>query len=106
MTIPYERTRALVLTHELLKRLQDPKETPRVPRWLRGHAKALLRHYPDYATIELAHKALPHLFGPVPPFSRLSGSADVLGVIAASTAGAEEGLESGISSPTTAKPGA
>jgi hypothetical protein len=81
VTIPFERTRALIHTYELLKRLQDPKETPRVPRWLRVHAKALLRHYPDYASIELAHKALPHLFGPAPPFSRLIGSADVQGVI-------------------------
>lgn len=66
MTVPSERTRALIHTYELLRRLQDPKETPRVPRWLRGHAKALLRHYPDYSSIALAHKALPHLFGPVP----------------------------------------
>lgn len=84
MTLPYERTRALIETRELLKRLQDPGETPRVPRWLREQARLLLRHYPDYASIELAHKALPHLFGPAPPFSRLSGSADVQGVIDAS----------------------
>lgn len=81
MTIPFERTRALIHTYELLKRLQDPKETPRVPRWLRGHAKALLKHYPSYGDIEQAHKALPDLFGPVPPFSRLSGTADVQSVI-------------------------
>lgn len=81
MTIPYERTRALIETRELLKRLQDPGETPRVPRWLRHEARLLLRHYPDYSSIELAHKAVPHLFGPVPPFSRLTGSADVQGVI-------------------------
>lgn len=66
MTVPSERTRALIETYELLRRLQDPKETPRVPRWLRVHAKALLRHYPDYSSIRLAHKALPHLFGPTP----------------------------------------
>lgn len=71
MTIPYERTRALIQTSDLLKRLQDSEETPRVPRWLREHAKTLLRHYPDCASIELAHKALPHLFGPVPRFSGL-----------------------------------
>lgn len=66
MTVPSERTRALIHTYELLRRLQDPKETPRMPRWLRGHARALLRHFPDYSSIHLAHKALPHLFGPVP----------------------------------------
>jgi hypothetical protein len=81
MTTPYERTRSLIQTRELLKRLQDPGETPRVPRWLRDEARVLLRHYADYAAIEMAHKALPHLYGPVPPFSRLNASADVQGVI-------------------------
>jgi hypothetical protein len=87
MTIPSERTRALIQTYELLKHLQDPKATPRVPHWLREHARGLLRHYPDYAAIGMAHHALPHLYGPVPPLSRLSGGADVSGGIAASIAG-------------------
>lgn len=90
MTIPFERTRSLIQTYELLKRLEDPAETPRVPRWLREEARTLLRHFPNYAAIEMAHKALPHLYGPVPPFSRLSGSADFLGVIAAAQSGAQE----------------
>ena len=36
-----------------------------------GKAKALLRHYPGLAEIEMAHKALPDEYGPVPPFSRI-----------------------------------
>ena len=67
MTTPCERTRALIRTRELLKSLQDPGDTPRVPRWLRDEARVLLRHYPEDSSIELAHKAVPHLFGPVPP---------------------------------------
>ncbi len=86
MTIPYERTRALIQTYELLQSLLDRQATPRVPRWLREEARRLLRHYPTYSNLELAHKALPHLYGPVPPFSRLSGTVDVQGVIAASMA--------------------
>jgi hypothetical protein len=74
VTIPCERTRALTHTYELLKRLQDPRDTPRVPRWLRGHAKALLRHYPDYSAIQMAHRALPHLYGPVPPTPGADGA--------------------------------
>ena len=85
MTIPFERTRSLIQTYEFLRRLQDPKETPRVPRWVRGHAKALLKHYPTYADIEQAHKALPDTFGPVPPFSRLHASPQTEAVIQAST---------------------
>jgi hypothetical protein len=85
MTIPFERTRALVQTKEFLEAMLDPKQTPRVPRWMRGKAKALLRHYPGLCEIEMAHKALPEEFGPVPPFSRLSCTGAVQGVIAAST---------------------
>lgn len=73
MTIPFERTRALVLTKEFLQALMDPNQTPRVPRSVRGWAKGLLRHYPGLFEIELAHKALPDWYGPVPPFSRAHG---------------------------------
>jgi hypothetical protein len=87
MTVPFERTRALIYTYELLKRMKVPKETPRVPRWLRGHAKALLRHYPTYADVELAHKSLLYLFGPVSPFARLSETADGQGLIGSQVLG-------------------
>ena len=70
MTIPYERTRAILETRDFLRELQDPQLTPRVPASVREIARKLARHYPAYAEVELAHKALPHLFGPVPPFSR------------------------------------
>lgn len=71
MTIPLERTRAMLLTKEFLEAMLDPKQTPRVPRWMRGKAKALLLHYPGLSEIERAHKALPVVIGPVPPFSRM-----------------------------------
>ena len=73
MTIPFERTRALILTKEFLEAMLDPKQTPRTARWMRGKAKSLLKHYPGLADIELSHKILPHLYGPVPPFSRAHG---------------------------------
>jgi hypothetical protein len=81
MTIPFERTRSLIMTREFLLQLQDPKQTPRVPRSVRSHAAALLKHYPTYADVEQAHRAVPETYGPVPPFSRLSGSGDVRGVL-------------------------
>jgi len=71
MTVPFERTRALVLTKEFLEAMLDPKQTPRTPRSMRGKAKALLRHYPGLCEIERVHKALPDEYGPVPPFSRM-----------------------------------
>lgn len=81
MTIPFARTRALVKARALLERLSDPEQTPVVTDQLRAEAAAVLRHYPSLAHIELAHKAHPEVFGPVPPFSRLSGTATVQGVI-------------------------
>lgn len=74
MTTPFERTRAMLQTKAFLEAMTDPKETPRVPRWICGKAKALVRHYPLLADIEMVHKALPEKFGPVPPISRLAGS--------------------------------
>lgn len=81
MTIPYERTRALVLTKEFLQRLVEAQDTPHASAPLRDEARALLRHYPSLSHIELAHIALPQIFGPVPPFNRLSGSSTVRSVI-------------------------
>ena len=71
MTIPYERTRALIETKSFLLKLVDTKRLPRVPKTVRQHAEYLLKHYPSYENIELAHKALPDYYGPVPPFQRM-----------------------------------
>jgi hypothetical protein len=87
VTIPYERTRATLETRDFLRELQDPQLTPRVPASVREIARKLSRHYPGFAEIELAHKALPHLFGPVPPFSRMTGDSQIVGVIEAAKAG-------------------
>lgn len=66
MTTPYERTRALVQTRDFLQRLATLGDDA-VPISLLMEAEALFRHYPGLAHIELAHKALPMFFGPVPP---------------------------------------
>lgn len=47
MTIPVERTNAVVYTREFLLSLIDPKETPRIPKAIRKQALRLLRHYPS-----------------------------------------------------------
>ena len=47
MTLPYERTRAVVQAEEFLLSLIDPKKTPRIPRAIRQEAHRLLRHYPN-----------------------------------------------------------
>ena len=47
MTVPIERTNAVVWTHDFLVELLDPKATPRVPKIIRERARRLLRHYPS-----------------------------------------------------------
>lgn len=47
MTLPYERTRAVMQTEEFLYSLLDPQQTPRVAKSIREEARRLLRHYPN-----------------------------------------------------------
>lgn len=46
MTLPCERTNAVVSVESFLRDLRDPKKTPRVPREVREQASRLLKHYP------------------------------------------------------------
>jgi hypothetical protein len=49
MTLPTERTNAVLKTEKFLLDLCNPKATPRVPKEVRERARSLLRHYPsDY----------------------------------------------------------
>lgn len=66
MTLPFERTRSVLYTKQFLEELLDPRKTPRVPRPLRGRAKALLRHYPMACDIHRASNWAADVFGPVP----------------------------------------
>lgn len=56
MTIPSERTRAVINTRKFLYSLLNPKETPRVPKDIRKMAARLLRHYPGSSELYLASK--------------------------------------------------
>jgi hypothetical protein len=58
MTLPNERTRAILNTREFLLSLLDPKKTPRVPKEIRRQAYWCLRHFPgDWDIREAARKA-------------------------------------------------
>ena len=52
MTVPRERTNAVIFTESFLKSLLDSKATPRVPRAVRQQASHLLRHYPSQWEME------------------------------------------------------
>lgn len=47
MTLPDERTRAVLQVERFLMDLRDPKKYPRVPKAVRQEASRLLRHYPS-----------------------------------------------------------
>jgi len=47
MTVPVERTNAVINTEQFLLDLLDPHKTPRVPSVIRERARSLLRHYPS-----------------------------------------------------------
>ena len=53
MTIPLERTRAVINTRQFLLDLLNPEVTPRVPRPIRDRANHLLRHYPTVFDMEM-----------------------------------------------------
>jgi hypothetical protein len=53
MTVPVERSNAVIFTEQFLKDLMDPKKTPRVPKTIRQQARHLLRHYPSKFEMEV-----------------------------------------------------
>jgi len=63
MTIPIERSYALKNTRELLRMLLDPKQTPKVPKWIRQQARQCLKHYPTDLDLAKAMKKCPEIFG-------------------------------------------
>lgn len=54
MTVPIERTNAVINTHSFLRDLTNPKITPRVPKSVRLYAMSLLRHYPSPSEMHFA----------------------------------------------------
>ena len=63
MTLPYERTNAVLNTEKFLLDLCNPKATPRVPKEVRDQARRLLRHYPSEYSMEQAAEQAHDVFG-------------------------------------------
>lgn len=78
MTLPFERTRAMLDVQLFLRELADPGLIPRVPPALCGKAASLLKHFSTNADMEQARQVLPECFGPVPPFRTRAELADEL----------------------------
>jgi hypothetical protein len=62
MTLPDERYRAVVQTRRFLLDLCNTQHTPRVPKIVREHARAMLRHYPSDWDMEQAAECVPDVF--------------------------------------------
>lgn len=62
MTLPDERYRAVVQTRRFLLDLCNPQHTPRVPKIIREHARAMLRHYPSDWDMNRAALHSPDIF--------------------------------------------
>ena len=57
MTMPFERTRAVVNTEGFLRNLSDKAVTPGLPKAIRETAKRLLRHYPSPDDLKTVNRA-------------------------------------------------
>ena len=58
VSLPDEKYRSLIHMRDFVQWLLDPKETPRVPKWIRIHARSCLKHFPaDYEIEKLAKKS-------------------------------------------------
>ena len=64
MTMPSERTRAVLQTREFLKWVMSAEATSEALVQAKQQARTLLRHYPSSIDLHLAHLACPMWFGP------------------------------------------
>lgn len=65
MTLPYERSRAVIQTGDFLRRLISPyteNGLKKIPKAVREEALRLLRHYPHPYELHEAAKAAPDIF--------------------------------------------
>lgn len=74
MTLPRERTAAILNTKEFLYALMDSKKTPKVPLAIRNTARWLLKHFPGNYDLRQAAEALPEVFGSTERLERLSST--------------------------------
>lgn len=65
MTLPYERTRAVINVHDFLVRLSNPyvqNGIKKIPSAIRQEARWLLKHFPRPYDLYAAAKCAPEVF--------------------------------------------
>ena len=65
MTMPIERSRAVINTRQFLVDLMNPDKTPKVPNAVRKEAYRCLKHYPGEYYMEVVAEEVPTIFGPI-----------------------------------------
>lgn len=63
MTMPFERTRAVLQTREFLQWVLSSETTLETLVQAKREARALLRHYPSTSDMNIAHHVCPNWFG-------------------------------------------
>ena len=63
MTMPHERTRAVLQTKDFLRWVLSADATSETLMQAKSEARALLRHFPSTSDMEIAHHACPMWFG-------------------------------------------
>ena len=74
MTLPVERTVAILNTKQFLYDLMDPARTPKVPYAIRRQARQLLKHFPGNYDLLQAATTLPEVFGTTEKLVRTSST--------------------------------
>jgi hypothetical protein len=64
MTVPEERTRAVVETRKFLQALAAGRMSRQSPELLQEYGRMLLRHYPSTADMHLTSEAFPAWWAP------------------------------------------
>jgi hypothetical protein len=63
VTMPDERTRAILHARQFLYELMDPKKTPKVSAKVRIRARQILKHFPSDHDMGYAADGAPSTFG-------------------------------------------
>lgn len=61
--MPHERLRSLKYARDFLRRLLDPKQSPKVPKAMRKEAYHVLRHFPSAFEVERLSQLDPKTWG-------------------------------------------
>lgn len=64
MTVPEERTRAVLETMRFLQALSEGRMSRKSPEMLQEYARMLLRHYPSTSDMHLTSEAFPAWWAP------------------------------------------